>query len=72
MKIDELIARRLSESPAACPLAPESKDLPLEVRQLIIQRYRILFNVGDLEVYILRIMGPFSGQALEFDSPDAT
>ena len=70
-KMEQLIEQRLSKSPKACPLAPESASVPLEVRHLLMQRYRVLFNVSDKDVFILRIVGPFSGQALEIDSSDA-
>ena len=38
----------LSTSPARCPLTPESKDINREVRQLLYDQYRILFEIeGD-------------------------
>jgi plasmid stabilization system protein ParE len=51
----------LEAFPNRCPLAPESKDLGLEIRQLLHQKYRVLFIVvpdgGTVEgvVQILRI-----------------
>jgi hypothetical protein len=46
-KLKEAVAS-LSELPHRCPLAPESKEFPFEVRQLLYGRkpnaYRILFT----------------------------
>ena len=72
MEMEKLIDQRLSASPKAFPIAPESANLPIEIRHLVSSRYRVLFNVGKADVYILRITGPFSGQALDLDSPDAS
>lgn len=61
-RTDELIKKRLSCMPLACPLAPESEDFDFEIRQLVLSRYRILFRIVDMKILILRIRGPFSGQ----------
>lgn len=49
----------LREFPARCPLAPESKDSPFEVRQLLYgskqHRYRILFTIEGETVTVLHI-----------------
>jgi len=49
----------LSELPGRCPIAPESADLPIEVRQLIFGRkphfYRILFTIEPDTVTILHV-----------------
>ena len=49
----------LSEFPARCALAPESKEFPFEVRQLLYgsarHRYRILFTIEGDVVTILHI-----------------
>jgi plasmid stabilization system protein ParE len=50
----------LASLPFRCPLARESKDFPVEIRQLLYGRtphiYRILFTVPDSEtVVILRV-----------------
>jgi plasmid stabilization system protein ParE len=49
----------LSNLPARCPVAPESRDAPVEIRQLLYGRkphvYRMLFTVeGDI-VQVLHI-----------------
>jgi plasmid stabilization system protein ParE len=51
---------QLARFPLAQPFAPESELVDGEVRQLIIGRYRILFEIVDKTVNILHIKGPFS------------
>ena len=57
-----LIRTRLKSTPLACPLAPESEDLGVPIRQLILQRYRILFTVEKAIVTILYVRGPYPGR----------
>src|SRR3569832_744971 len=49
----------LSDLPYRCPLAPESKHFPFEVRQLLYGRkphqYRVLFTIHEDEVIVLHI-----------------
>lgn len=49
----------LSELPHRCRLAPENKEFPFEVRQLLYGRkphqYRVLFTVEDETVVVLHI-----------------
>ena len=59
-EIDLSIERRLSSMPESCPLAPESDDLDIEIRQLILGRYRILFTIEYDLVRVLYIRGPYS------------
>jgi plasmid stabilization system protein ParE len=57
-KLQEAVAS-LSELPQRCPLAPENKDFPFEVRQLLYGRkphaYRVLFTIEADTVVILHI-----------------
>jgi plasmid stabilization system protein ParE len=46
---------RLTSLPLGCPLAPESDDLGIEVRQLIVRRYRVLFIVDKKTATILHV-----------------
>ena len=56
--MEEAIAS-LAEFPKRCPLAPENKMFPFEVRQLLYGHqphvYRILFTVQASTVYVLHI-----------------
>lgn len=58
-QLHRTIRTRLTSSPLSCPFAPESKALGVLVRQLIVQRYRILFIVEKKKVTILHVRGPY-------------
>jgi plasmid stabilization system protein ParE len=49
----------LEESPARCPVAPESQDSPDEIRQMLYgdkrHAYRILFSIDGDHVLVLHI-----------------
>lgn len=50
----------LEQLPARCPIAPESRQLEREVRQLLYRKskrtvFRILFGLSETEVYVYRI-----------------
>jgi len=45
----------LQESPARCPLAPESRTFDEDIRHLIVDQYRILFLIDDEIVKVLRV-----------------
>ncbi|MBA3513929.1 MAG: type II toxin-antitoxin system RelE/ParE family toxin [Pyrinomonadaceae bacterium] len=64
------IKARLTSIPLGCPLAPESEDLGIPIRQLIVKRYRILFIVDKKTATILHVRGPYiaeleSGEAVD-------
>lgn len=50
---------RLGSFPLSCPIAPESIELGVEVRQLIFSRYRVLFTIENEDVLVLYLRGPF-------------
>src|SRR5947199_10589635 len=54
------IKLRLTSQPLSCPLAPESDDLGIAVRQLIVQRYRVLFIVEKKSATILHVRDPYT------------
>ena len=58
--LQRAIKLRLTSVPLSCPLAPESDDLAVEVRQLIVRRYRVLFIVEKKAVTILHVRGPYA------------
>lgn len=66
-QIDELIRKRLSFLPLACPLAPENANFEFELRHLPIRRYRVLFTVSGDSDFVLRIRGPFSGEGFDLE-----
>ena len=57
-ELRRIIRFRLTSLPLSCPLAPEGEDLGISIRQLIIQRYRILFIVEKKTATILHVRGP--------------
>jgi plasmid stabilization system protein ParE len=60
--------KRLSQFPEACPIAPESKELDVTIRQLVIDRYCTLFVVEGDTVEILYVRGAYSSAM--FDDVD--
>ena len=54
---------RLASTPLRCPVAPESEELGISVRQLIVGRYRILFIVEKKTVTILHLKGAYLGES---------
>ena len=58
LALEDAIAS-LATFPRRCTLAPESKEFPFEVRQLLygskLRAYRILFTIEDATVYVLHI-----------------
>ena len=57
-EIQSAIFDRLSQMPLSCPVAPESTELKVEVRQFIYGRYRVLFTIRKDTVFIFHISGP--------------
>ena len=45
--------------PLSQPIAPESTELGLELRQMIFRRYRVIFEIDGRTVRILHLKGPF-------------
>ena len=60
-KLRRAITKQLTSLPLACPLAPESQQLGVSIRHLIIGRYRVLFTVTGRTVTILYVRGPYIG-----------
>ena len=62
-KIESEVISLLALFPLAFPIAPESAELSVEVRQFKFGRYRVLFTVKKKDVLVLRVRGPFSGKS---------
>jgi toxin ParE1/3/4 len=56
------LINRLTSLPLSSSLAPESEELGIAVRHLIIGRYRILFIVNGKTVTVLHVRGPYIAQ----------
>lgn len=61
----EAVFDRLSTFPLSCPVAPESRRLKREVRHYILGRYRLLFEVRNTDIIVLRLTGPFNNLEAE-------
>jgi plasmid stabilization system protein ParE len=59
-KLRRAITKQLTSLPLACPLAPESEQLGVSIRHLIVGRYRVLFTVRGRTVTILHVSGAYS------------
>jgi plasmid stabilization system protein ParE len=58
-KLRRAIRKQLTSLPLACPVAPESEQLGVSIRHLIVGRYRVLFTVRGRTVTILHVSGPY-------------
>jgi plasmid stabilization system protein ParE len=45
----------LVQMPRRFPVAPESRHVGREVRQLLVGKYRVLFTVSDQDVHVLHV-----------------
>jgi len=61
--------KRLKEFPESCPIAAESKEFDIPLRQFIIDRYRVIFTIQENTVRILYIRGSYV-DATSTDSED--
>ena len=62
-------AYSLSELPSRHSLVPQDvqEELGVEVRQMIFQRYRLLFTIQKNTVYVLHVRGAFQGSVSKED-----
>ena len=58
-KLRQTLRKQLTSMPLAFPLAPESEQLNIRIRHLIVDRYRVLFTVTGSIVTILHVRGPY-------------
>jgi plasmid stabilization system protein ParE len=66
-KLRRTFRKQLPSMPLACPLAPESEQMNISIRHLIVDRYRILFTVKGRIVTILHVRGPYIAPISETD-----
>ena len=59
-KLRRAIGKQLTSLPLACPLAPESDEIGVSIRHLIVGRYRVLFTVRGSTVTILHVSGSYT------------
>ena len=54
------VLRQLSILPKGFPVAPENDEFSEEIRQMVVDRYRVLFTIRKGKVHVLHIRGPYS------------
>lgn len=59
IEISDEIEEKLSLSPLGYPVAPENDEYLVEVRQMNVGRYHIIYNVTGTVVTVLHIRGPY-------------
>ena len=64
-KLRRTFRKQLTSMPLSCSLAPESEELGVSIRHLIVGRYRVLFTVTGRTVTILHVRGPYIGLTSE-------
>lgn len=62
------IVSRLTSTPLSGSIAPESEQLGMPIRQLILGRYRVLYLVEKKTVTILHVRGAYEGLPDEDES----
>ena len=55
------IRQLLSSFPLSQNIAPDNEEFDVETRQMLVGRYRVLFNVEESVVTILQIRGSYTG-----------
>ena len=57
--------KHLKQFPESCPIAPESDEFERELRQLVIERYRVIFTIKDDTVFVLYVRGAYVGSIVD-------
>lgn len=57
--------KRLKQFPESCPVAPESEEFGRELRQFVIDRYRVIFIIKDDVVFVLYVRGAYIGSIID-------
>lgn len=60
LELRRALRKQLTPLPLVCPLTPESEQLGVSIRHLIVGRYRVLFTVIGRTVTILHVRGPYT------------
>lgn len=58
--LKDSVRKTLFHFPLGQPLAPESKGENVEIRQMIVGRYRVLFQISGRTVRVLHVRGAFA------------
>ena len=58
--LKDSVQKLLASFPESQPIAPDNEEFDIEVRQMLVGRYRILFTVANKVVTIFQIRGPYT------------
>lgn len=51
------VSKQLAVVPKGFPLAPEDDEFSVEIRQMLLDRYRVLFTIKGRKVHVLHVRG---------------
>ena len=55
------VSQQLAIVPKGFSLAPEDDEFLVEIRQLVVGRYRVLFTIRGRKVHVLHVRGAYVG-----------
>ena len=55
------VSQQLAIVPKGFPLAPENHEFSVEIRQMMVGRYRVLFTIKGRKVHELHVRGAYVG-----------
>ena len=58
-QLQKAVSDQVAVVPKAFPLAPEDDEFSEEIRQMLIDRYRILFTIKARKVHVLHVRGAY-------------
>ena len=53
------VSQQLAIVPKGFPLAPEDDEFSVEIRQMLVDRYRVLFTIKGRKVHVLHVRGSY-------------
>lgn len=62
VEMTDSISKTLGSFPLGQPLAPENSEYGVEVRQMIVGRYCVIFSVRAKVVTVLHVRGLYTGE----------
>jgi plasmid stabilization system protein ParE len=58
--LKDAVRKLLAAFPESQPIAPDNHEFDVEVRQMLVGRYRILFTFSEKVVTVFQIRGPYT------------
>ena len=66
-QLREAVLNSLGIVPKAFPLAPEDDEFSVEIRQVVVDRYRVLFTIRGHTVHVLHVRGAYERTLLQVE-----